>query len=63
MSNEQIAATGAFNRAMFQLTLAQQAVFETACNRGSIGDAALPQIQAATEKFNAAIAALQGTGP
>ena len=63
MSNDQIAATGAFNRALFAHTLAEKAVLESVCERGFIGDAPIDDIRAATDKINAAIAALKGTTP
>ena len=57
---EQVSATSAFNRAMFAHTLAAKVVLESVCERGFIGDAPIDDIRAATDKINAAIAALEG---
>ena len=59
-TQEQVSATSAFNRAMFAHTLAAQAVLESVCERGFIGDAPIEDVRAATTKINAAIAALKG---
>ena len=62
-ATDQIAATFAVYDAQFRLAVQAQAVVATASAHGTIGDAPLADVQAAAAKLNAAIAALQGTGP
>ncbi len=60
---DQVAAIAAINMAIFNLSVAAAKVGEGATVNGSFDDTPTPMLQAATAKFNAAIAALQGTTP